>query len=104
MGVAAAAGAPRLWRIDDLVARTDRARAALSGRSIGFSVQAPQEELRAAERAATVAGRRLLLVGGEAAALLFAFAVLAARTMRRDLQAARRRLTWYGARGCSSAC
>ena len=93
------AGAPRLWRIDDLVARTDRARAALSGRSIGFSVQAPQEELRAAERAATVAGRRLLLVGGEAAALLFAFAVLAARTMRRDLQAARRRLTWYGARG-----
>ena len=31
------------------------------------------------ERAATVAGRRLLLVGGEAAALLFAFAVLAAR-------------------------
>ena len=47
---------------------------------------------------ATVAGRRLLLVGGEAAALLFAFAVLAARSMRRDLEAARRRLTWYGAR------
>ena len=29
------------------------------------------------ERSATVAGRRLLLVGGEAAALLFAFAVVA---------------------------
>ena len=64
----------------------------------GFSVQAPVEELRAMEHDATVAGRRLLLVGGEAAALLFAFAVLAARTMRRDLEAARRRLTWYGAR------
>ena len=50
------------------------------------------------EHDANVAGRRLLLVGGEAAALLFAFAVLAARTMRRDLEAARRRLTWYGAR------
>ena len=66
--------------------------------SIGYSVQAPVEELRATERSATVAGRRLLLVGGEAAALLFAFAVLAARSMRRDLEAARRRLTWYGAR------
>jgi hypothetical protein len=91
-------GSPRLWAIDELVARADRARAALSSRSIGFSLQAPQEELRASERATTVAGRRLLLVGGEAAALLFAFAVLAARTMRRDLQAARRRLTWFGAR------
>ena len=70
----------------------------MAGDSIGFSVQAPVEELRATERSATVAGRRLLLVGGEAAALLFAFAVLAARSMRRDLEAARRRLTWYGAR------
>ena len=73
-------------------------RAALSGDSIGYSVQAPVEELRAMEQSATAAGRRLLLVGGEAAALLFAFAVLAARSMRRDLEAARRRLTWYGAR------
>ena len=36
---------------------------------------------------------------GEAAALLFAFAILAALTLRRDLAAARRRLAWYGARG-----
>jgi len=93
-----AAGRPRLWQIGDLVAESERARAALSARSIGYSVQAPVEELRATERAATVAGRRLLLVGGEAAALLFAFVVLAARSMRRDLEAARRRLTWYGAR------
>ena len=93
-----AAGRPRLWQIDGLVARSEQARAALSGGSIGYSVQAPVEELRATEESATVAGRRLLLVGGEAAALLFAFAVLAARSMRRDLEAARRRLTWYGAR------
>ena len=93
-----AAGQPRLWQIDSLVGRSERARAALSAVSNGYSVQAPEEELQATERAATVAGRRLLLVGGEAAALLFAFAVLAARSMRRDLEAARRRLTWYGAR------
>ncbi len=93
-----AAGRPRLWDIDGLVGRSEQARAALSGDSIGYSVQAPVEELRAMEQSATVAGRRLLLVGGEAAALLFAFAVLAARSMRRDLEAARRRLTWYGAR------
>jgi hypothetical protein len=92
------AGRPRLWQIDDVAGKSERARAALSAGSIGFSVQAPVEELRVTERAATVAGRRLLLVGGEAAALLFAFAVLAARSMRRDLEAARRRLTWYGAR------
>ena len=70
------AGNPRLWEIDDLVGTSERARAALSAGSIGYSVQAPVEELRATERSATVAGRRLLLVGGEAAALLFAFAVL----------------------------
>ena len=93
-----ATGSPRLWEIDALVGKSERARAALSAGSIGYSVQAPVEELRATERSATVAGRRLLLVGGEAAALLFAFAVLAARGMRRDLEAARRRLTWYGAR------
>ncbi len=91
-------GAPRLWEIDRLVQRVDRARAELAASSASFAVQAPTEELRAAQRASTVAGRRLLLVGGEAAALLFAFAVLAARGMRRDLEAARRRLTWSGAR------
>ena len=45
-----------------------------------------------------VAGRRLLLIGGEAAALLLAFAVLAATGLRRDTEAQWRRLTWFGAR------
>jgi hypothetical protein len=90
-------GRPRLWDVDELVARTERARVELARSSSSFAVEAPVEELRAAERAANVAGTRLLLVGGEGAALLLAFTVLAARGMRRDLEAARRRLTWFGA-------
>ena len=92
-----APGEPRLWQIDALVDGADRARAALQSRSSSWSVTMPVEELRASERDADVAGRRLLLVGGEAAALLFAFAVLAAGALRRDLLAARQRLTWHGA-------
>ena len=80
-----AGGTPRLWEIDRLVGGADRARAALQSRSISWALTLPTEELREAERDATVAGRRLLLVGGEAAALLFAFAVLAAGALRRDL-------------------
>ena len=94
-----AAGSPRLWQFDEILGRVERARAALAVRSGSFAVGAPEEELRAAKAKATVAGRRLLLVGGEAAALLLAFALLAARGLRRDLGDARRRLTWYGARG-----
>ncbi len=78
-------------------AGTERARVDLSERRSSFAVDAPVEELRAAQREADVAGTRLLLVGGEGAALLLAFTILAARGMRRDLEAARRRLTWFGA-------
>jgi len=92
-----AAGQPRLWEVDDLIGRVERARAELLTESDSFSASLPEEELRAAERRATVSSRRLLLVGGEAAALLLAFALLAARGMRRDLDAARTRLTWSGA-------
>lgn len=90
-------GEPRLWDVDQLVARSERARVELGERSSSFEVEAPVDELRAIERAADVAGTRLLLVGGEGAALLLAFTILAARGMRRDLEAARRRLTWFGA-------
>ncbi len=91
------AGTPRLWQVDDLVAKADRARAELQSSSPAWSLTLPADELRASQHDATVAGRRLLLVGGEAAALLVAFAVLAAGALRRDLAAARRRLTWHGA-------
>ena len=91
-------GTPRLWEIDPLLGDSDRARAELQARSSSWSLSVPTQELRAAEHDATVSGRRLLLVGGEAAALLVAFAVLAAGALRRDLTSARRRLTWHGAR------
>ena len=92
-----AAGRPRLWQVDDVIGRVERARSDLLARSSSLSVVVPEQELRDAEQRATVSSRRLLLVGGEAAALLLAFALLAARGMRRDLGAARTRLTWSGA-------
>jgi hypothetical protein len=88
----------RAWDIDRLSADAGRARSELQTASSAFDLAAPIEELRGAAEASTVAGRRLLLVGGESAALLFAFAVLAAVSMRRDSESARRRLTWFGAR------
>lgn len=91
-------GAPRAWEVGETLANVDRARSELVASSSSWAVEAPTSELEAADRAATVAGRRLLLVGGEVAALLVAFAILAAGAMRRDLDAARRRLTWQGAR------
>jgi FtsX-like permease family len=93
-----APGSPRLWEVDALLGRVERARAELAEVSSGFAIDAPEEELRTAERRADVAAERLLLVGGEAAALLLAFALLAARSLRRDVLAAHVRLTWYGAR------
>ncbi|HEX5582557.1 FtsX-like permease family protein [Gaiella sp.] len=97
------AGTPRLWQVDDLLAKADRARAELQTSASAWSLTIPTEELRASEHDATVSGRRLLLVGGEAAALLVAFAVLAAGALRRDLAAARRRLTWHGAQAWQRA-
>ncbi|MGH3012341.1 MAG: hypothetical protein ACRDMY_10985 [Gaiellaceae bacterium] len=92
------AGTLRAWEIDHLAGDAARARSELQTVSSSFDLTAPVEELRAVAEASDVAGRRLLLVGGESAALLFAFAVLAAVSMRRDTDAARRRLTWFGAR------
>ena len=93
------AGRPRLWQVDDLGAGVTRARSELQAVSSSFDLVAPIEELRQAQATSRAAGRRLAVVGGEAAALLFAFALLAAMTLRTDLAAARRRLAWYGARG-----
>ena len=93
------AGRPRLWQVDDLGAGVTRARSELQAVSSSFDLVAPIEELREAQATSRAAGRRLGVVGGEAAALLFAFALLAALTLRTDLAAARRRLAWYGARG-----
>jgi hypothetical protein len=91
-------GTVRAWEIDRLAGDVARARSSLQTLSSAFDLTAPVEELRDAAEASDVAGRRLLLVGGESAALLFAFAVLVAVSMRRDMEGARRRLTWFGAR------
>ena len=93
------AGRPRLWAVDDLATGVARARSELQSVTSSFDLVAPVEELRQAQATSRAAGRRLGIVGGEAAALLFAFALLAAMTLRTDLAAARRRLAWYGARG-----
>ena len=86
-------GTVRAWEIDRLAGDVARARSGLQTLSSAFDLTAPVEELRDAAQAGDVAGRRLLIVGGESAALLFAFAVLVAVSMRRDVEAARRRLT-----------
>ena len=92
-------GKPRLWEVDELAAGVAQARSELQSVMSNFDLLAPVEELREAQATSRAAGRRLGIVGGEAAALLFAFALLAAMTLRTDLAAARRRLAWYGARG-----
>jgi hypothetical protein len=92
-------GQPRLWEVDGLAAGVAQARSELQSVTSSFDLIAPVEELREAQATSRAAGRRLGIVGGEAAALLFAFALLAAMTLRTDLAAARRRLAWYGARG-----
>lgn len=91
-------GAVHPWTVDDFDASVARTRSTLEAGSQLFDLTAPVEELRAADDRATVGARRLLLIGGEAAALLLAFTILAAASMRRDVEAAWRRLTWFGAR------
>jgi hypothetical protein len=86
------------WEIDHFADTVVRTRSELASLSLAFDLTAPIAELRAADESGRVAARRLLLIGGEAAALLLAFAVLAASGLRRDAEAQWRRLTWYGAR------
>ena len=86
------------WEIDGFEARATRAESTLRGRSLFLDLSAPVAELAAARETGQIAGRRLLLVGGQVAALLLAFAVLAAVGMRRDVEAAGQRLTWFGGR------
>jgi hypothetical protein len=86
------------WTIDRFAERVQRTRSEVEAESLAFDLTAPVNELRSADETGVVAGRRLLLIGGEASALLLAFAVLAATGLRRDAEAEWRRLTWYGAR------
>jgi hypothetical protein len=92
-------GSVRSWSADSVATRIDQARAAFEGSSFGFDFTAPSDELRGAASDGNVAGRRLLLLGGEAVALLLAFAVLVGTRLRRDVDATRGRLRGVGVRG-----
>ena len=91
-------GAVHPWSIDSFARQVTQTRSELQSKSLRFDLTAPLAQLRDANENSKVAGRRLLLIGGEAAALLLAFAVLAATGLRRDAEAQWRRLTWFGAR------
>jgi FtsX-like permease family len=86
------------WSIDDFADNVVQARSELSSISLAFDLTAPLSALQSADETGRIAARRLLLIGGEAAALLLAFAVLVASGLRLDSEAQWRRLTWYGAR------
>jgi hypothetical protein len=93
-----APGSVHDWEIPGLAHRVDVAGSRLAAVDPVFSVAAPLDALAGVHARAGVAGERLLLIGGDVAILLLAFAVLAAARRRRDTEDARRRLTWAGAR------
>ena len=97
--VPVAPGDLHVWEIPGFQRRIDVAQDRLESATDLFSVSAPTDTLREIRATTRVAGRRLLIVGGEAAVLLLGFAVLASTRLRRDHRAVRRRLRWYGARG-----
>lgn len=85
------------WDLASLGSRIDRAQSQLEERSDIFSISAPLDTIAAVRATSHVAGERLLVLGGDAAVLLLGFAVLASTRLRRDYDATRRRLTWFGA-------
>lgn len=86
------------WDLASLGNRIDAAQSQLEDRSDIFSISAPLETIAQVRATSRVAGERLLVLGGDAAVLLLGFAVLASTRLRRDHEATRRRLTWFGAR------
>jgi hypothetical protein len=86
------------WNLDQLTGEVDRARSTLEAGSFYFDLADPLQELGSASAQARVAGTRLLLIGGEAVALLLAFAVLCAAATRREGALTRWRLERAGAR------
>jgi hypothetical protein len=86
------------WSLVRLTQRVDRARSTLEAESFYFDLADPLQELGNADSRGRVAGTRLLLIGGEAVALLFAFAALSAAATRRESASTRWRLERAGAR------
>jgi hypothetical protein len=91
------------WSLDDLSAKIARARSTLTTSSDYFDLSDPLSQLAPTVSANKVTARRLLLVGGQAAALLLAFVVLAAASARAEAEATRSRLARFGARRWQAA-
>jgi hypothetical protein len=89
----------RGWDVDGFQARIERARTALQVRSANFDLTAPTVALADAGAKSRIAGRRLLLVGGQAVVLLLAFVLLAATRLRPGARASAQRLDSFGATG-----
>ena len=85
------------WTVSRLTGEIERTRSRIETSSTLFQVDGPTHELEAAAATARASERRLLLLGGQAVALLLAFTLLAAASLRRDVEASRRRLAWLGA-------
>ena len=94
-----APGSVHPWTVSRLTTEIEKTRSRIEASSTLFEVDGPIQALQAASATARASERRLLLLGGQAVALLLAFTLLAAASLRRDVEAARRRLTWLGAPG-----
>jgi hypothetical protein len=90
-------GEVRAWELDDFQERIVRARTTLQARSSRFDLTAPVAALADAGAKSEIAGRRLLLVGGEAVVMLLAFVLLAGSRLRAGARSTARRLEWFGA-------
>jgi FtsX-like permease family len=86
------------WQVRDLLGREARAQALLERVDPAFKLTAPDDALTEGRRQGQLGTRRMLLVGGEIAALLLGFAMLTAIGLRRTLAAEWRRLEERGAR------
>jgi hypothetical protein len=86
------------WRVGDLLRREAHAQALLEQADPAFKLTAPDEAFTDGQRQGRIGTRRMLLVGGEIAALLLGFAMLTAIGLRRTLASEWRRLEERGAR------
>ncbi len=86
------------WDVGGLLAREADALSSLGPGDSLWSVSAPDQAVLDATARSDTASTRLTLVGGEIAALLLAFVLLAANALRADAVAERRRLERRGAR------
>jgi hypothetical protein len=90
-------GDVRGWELGDFQDRLVRASTSLQAGSSEFALTAPTAALADAGAKSRIAGRRLLLVGGEAVVMLLAFVLLAGSRLRSGARATARRLEWFGA-------